>query len=237
MKVEVFAICYNEQFLMPFFMKHYAWAKVNVFDNHSTDRSREIAKRMGANVRLFGNHQLDDREYLKIKNEVYKSSRADYVIVSDLDEFLYHPDILNHLRYLKANGMTMPNISGYNIYSNDLPKNNILEINTGFEDPNFAKQIIFSPRIDIKFRYGCHVNNATGLIRRGGGLSVLHYRCIGGVKRMIARHRMYANRMCDFNKQKMLGAHYFRKPENLEKEWERNMNKSKRLLFLGDVKG
>ena len=236
MKVEVFAICYNEEFLIPFFMRHYNFAfRVNIFDNHSTDRSRAIAKRLGANVLTFGRKQLDDREYLKIKNEVYKTSKADYVIVCDLDEFIYHPNIIQHLTELKEAGITMPAVKGFNIYSNNLPKNNILEIDTGFEDKNFGKQAIFSPKIDINFSYGCHKNRARGPIKRGGDLKLLHYRCIGGVQKMIYRHSMYSQRMCEFNISRGLGVHYLRTPEQLHKEFERNMKKAKKLLFLSNV--
>lgn len=236
MIIEAFAVCYNEALLMPYFIKHYQQFcnKITIFDNHSNDGSKKIAKSLGADVRLFGNSQLDDREYLKVKNNCWKNSRADFVIVGDLDEFVYHPEIIDHLRWCKSKGITLPKVDGYNIYSDIVPdtEGQIYEqIRTGFFDKNFSKQAIFSPRIgEINFGFGCHHNKAKGV--KGGQLYLLHYRCIGGVELMIERHQMYAKRMCQFNRKRKFGAHYFRTPETLHKEWQKNTNMSKELLFL-----
>jgi len=236
MNVECHAVCYNEAQLLPYYIRHYQsfCSKVVIYDNYSNDGSKVIANKMGAEVRLFGNSQLDDREYLKIKNNCWKGSKADFVIVGDLDEFVYHPTIKNHLQECKRLGITLPQVEGYNVYSDITPttEGQIYEqIHTGFYDKNFSKQAIFSPSIgEINFGFGCHNNKASGV--RGGKLYLLHYRCIGGMQNMINRHRMYAKRMCDFNKRRNLGAHYFRTPQNLHVEWQNNMNKSKELLFL-----
>ncbi len=238
MDVVAYAVCYNEAQLLPYYIRHYQsfCSKVVIFDNYSNDGSKQIARQMGAEVRLFGNKQLDDREYLKIKNNCWKGSKADFVIVGDLDEFIYHPNITKHLQWCKSKKITLPQIEGYNIYSKITPttKGQIYEqIHTGFYDKNFSKQAIFSPSIgEINFGFGCHHNKAHGV--RGGLLYLLHYRCIGGVKNMIARHQMYAKRMCDFNKQRKFGAHYFRTPEKLHVEWQNNMNKCKELVFLNN---
>lgn len=236
MNIEAYAVCYNESLLLPYYIRHYKsfCKKVVIFDNYSNDGSKQIARQMGAEVRLFGNAQLDDREYLKVKNNCWKNSDADFVIVGDLDEFVYHPDILQHLRMCKNMGVMLPNVEGYNIYSDIMPttKGQIYEqIRTGFYDKNFSKQAIFNPKIgEINFGFGCHTNRARG--KKGGKVYLLHYRCIGGVKMMIARHQMYAKRMCDFNRKKKFGVHYLRSEQNLHKEWEKNMNLSKELLFL-----
>jgi glycosyltransferase involved in cell wall biosynthesis len=232
MKIDVFAICYNEEKLLPFFIRYYKRFARNIyiFDNYSTDDSRKIARDMGAIVNTFGNQKLDDREYIKLKNAVYKRSDADYVIVSDADEILYHPDLINQLKILKSQGVLLPGIEGYNVYSELWPREEITEIDTGFRDPNFTKQIIFSPKVDINFTFGCHKNSATG--KRGGKLYMLHYRCIGGLREMTSRHRMYSLRMCDFNKVHKLGMHYFRTVEQLRAEWDANIKRAKKIVFL-----
>ncbi|HDY89095.1 MAG TPA: hypothetical protein ENH82_13395 [bacterium] len=238
MDVVAYAVCYNEAQLLPYYIRHYQsfCSKVVIYDNYSNDGSKQIARSMGAEVRLFGNSQLDDREYLKIKNNCWKGSGADFIIVGDLDEFIYHPDIVNHLKWCKSKKIALPSIEGYNIYSEITPttKGQIYEqIRTGFYDKNFSKQAIFSPKIkEINFGFGCHTNRAKGV--KGGKMYLLHYRCIGGVQDMINRHRMYAMRMCDFNKQRKFGAHYFRNKEQLLKEWQKNINLSKELLFLSN---
>lgn len=237
MNIEVFTICYNEVELMPYFIRHYSFAKkITIFDNYSNDGSKILAKKLGAEVKLFGNKQLDDREYLKIKNHCWKKSKADFVIVCDFDEFVYHPNIIEHLQWCKSQKITLPQVEGYNIYSEITPttEGQIYEqIHTGFYDKNFSKQAIFSPSIkEINFGYGCHTNKAKGV--KGGRLWLLHYRCVGGVQAMINRHKMYAKRMCNFNKQRKFGGHYLRTPDKLHDEWQNNMNKSKELVFLNN---
>jgi hypothetical protein len=49
---------------------------------------------------------------------------------------------------------------------------------------------------------------------------------------MTSRHRMYSLRMCDFNKVHKLGMHYFRTVEQLRAEWDTNIKRAKKIVFL-----
>jgi len=235
MNIDVYAVCWNESFLMPYFMRHYKTFARNIFiyDNYSTDGCDQIAEGMGARVIYFGNDNLDDREYLKVKNNAWKGTDADWIICCDLDEFIYHPDLVSELTKLQAGGVTLPNIEGYNVYSESLPNGGQIydSIDTGFPSTDFTKQIIFNPKIrEIDYAYGCHENTAKGI--RGGKIYMIHYRCIGGVESMISRHKMYAARMSRFNKTRNLGVHYLRSESEIRNDWSENIKKAEKLLFL-----
>src|SRR5687767_3353026 len=96
MTIELHLIAWNESRLLPFVLAHYAkfCTSMVVYDNHSDDGTQDIARSYGATVVPFGKPgQLNDEEYLKIKNHCWKRSRADWVIVCDADEVLHHPYI------------------------------------------------------------------------------------------------------------------------------------------------
>jgi glycosyltransferase involved in cell wall biosynthesis len=115
LRFHVYAINWNEERLLPLFFRHYRQAdKIVILDNESTDRSLEICKAHGAEVISFSTGQkLDDHVNRTLKNTAWHESRgkADYVIVQDLDEFVYFPKYPNNLRAgleeLRAKGVTL----------------------------------------------------------------------------------------------------------------------------------
>lgn len=95
-KIWQYVLCYNEMLLMPYiidYWKRYV-DKVIVYDNESTDGSKEFLKQFDwIEVRTYvSNNELNDAIYLDIKNNVWKEAKqnnVDFVIVSDFDEVLY----------------------------------------------------------------------------------------------------------------------------------------------------
>lgn len=233
MKIEVIAICWNEIELVPFFVRHYRQFcdKLIVYDNKSTDGTDIALKKLGCEVRYFGDGELDDREYLKIKNHAWKGCEADYVIVCDFDEFLYHEDLKNYLQWQKDKKVNIFETQGIDVFSRHmpLPGSNITEINSGLQSPAYSKRIIFSPEIDnINFDYGCHKSTPQGKLvwDRSRNLKVLHYRNIGGSARLVKRHRAYNDRMCEYNRKKGLGSHYLRTESQIIGDFEKYLNLS-----------
>lgn len=205
-------------------------------DNFSDDDSRDIAKELGAEVRLFGiRDQLADKEYLKVKNHIWKGSKADYVIIVDSDEILYHPQLQEVLQKSLSNGVTIFKTRGWNVYSNDFPRETYLEIQTGFEDQNYAKTVIFSPKLEqINYGYGCHESRPYGELKWSEDvLTVLHYHCIGGIDRMIKRHNLYKKRLSPLNRELKLGHHYLQDDNRKRREWEESMIRSKEFSQAG----
>jgi len=235
MNVECYFIAFNESETIHLTIKHYQQfcSKVIVYDNFSTDNTREIAESMGCEVRMFGiEGQLNDAEYLKVKNNCWKGSQADWVIVCDADEILWHPDLAGMLSRWKELGATIFNTIGWNIFSNDIPKSDWLEIKTGVPDSNYAKKIIFDPKRikEINYQFGCHTFKPEGPL---GVISwstekpiVMHYKHVGGAERLANRHALYSKRRSPINKRWHMGDQYDEPRNETIKYFNENLSKS-----------
>lgn len=191
-----------------FTIRHYSkfCQRIVYYDNFSTDRSREMAEELGAEVHLFGRAGvLDDQAYVDLKNSCWKGDDSDYVIVCDDDEILLHPP--------HGTGATIFKTQGYGMYSNEMPKENWTEIMTGVPDDQYSKFVIFNPKQvkEIGYVYGCHGHQTKpkGNLFWGPTIPLLHYNRVGGVDRLIRRHRMYNERKRgEANLKWNLGHHY-----------------------------
>jgi glycosyltransferase involved in cell wall biosynthesis len=94
MKLEIYTFSFNEAHILPHFVMHYRTIDphclINIFDNESTDRTREIAESMGCNIHVFDTGgRRSDVAMSALKNSCWKASTADWVVVCDCDEFLH----------------------------------------------------------------------------------------------------------------------------------------------------
>jgi hypothetical protein len=215
--VHVFAVCWNEEQRLPYFLRHYdSFAqRIVVYDNQSTDQSvRLLTAHPRTECRTFdtGNEIRDDR-YLEIKNEAWKESigKADWVVVVDIDEFTYHPDIVGLLNRCREYTILRP--YGYHMISEAQPTGNhpLTEMmRLGFREPDSDKPCIFRPdQLTINFEPGCHEARPHGNVRehREPELKMLHYRSFGREFTM-ARLTQYAQRMSAINKVRGWGDQY-----------------------------
>ena len=201
--VDVFAICYNEEFMLPHFIKHYKEnfnANITIYDNESTDKSMQIIMDSSCNyVSYNSNNQIRDDIYLQIKNECWKKSKADWVIVCDIDEFLEVPfDVRNY---------TIINTKGYDIVGGP-------ESRAGAYNPMSSKHIMFRPDqfSQIGYQAGSHrclpKLSAIGKLQGSKEHATLLHRKYISEDYLFARHSMYEKRLSDVNKQYGWGIHY-----------------------------
>lgn len=243
MKIALFIPTYNEAYTLDQILTYYranGVTEIFVFDNGSTDETREIAMRHGAIMFETKTKDLDDRNYLHIKNQTWKAYRDDFdfIICCDADEVLYHPDglvqALTNAIWRDQASIIHP--QGWNVYSELAPDlNDILKVSTGFPDPNFSKCVCFDPRRieGMNYGWGAHSCNPTGDVKYSADqYYLLHFRCLGGVQRMIDRHREYAERMSAFNQANGYGFHYLRSEAEIQAEWERNISRSEKASFI-----
>lgn len=236
MNIEAFIITWNREDIIHLTINHYKQfcSKVTLFDNFSDDKTREIAESLGAEVKLFGKAgELNDQHYLDVKNHCWKGSKADWVIVCDDDEILYNPNLVEELS--KATNYTILQTQGYEMYSNEIPIETWLEVNTGIKAENYSKHIIFKPTIkEIGYVYGCHEARPKGdYISYGkllNPLMVLHYRSVGGPDRLIARQNLYQQRLSAINKKWNLGHHYSISEDQKRREWKESYERSETLF-------
>ncbi len=93
MNIQLITVWYNEAFLAPFFLKHYAWVdKIHILLDADTDDSTEEVAARYPNVsieRFTFPDMMDDLIKSRKINEKHRSiTDADYVIVVDSDEFI-----------------------------------------------------------------------------------------------------------------------------------------------------
>src|SRR5262245_42339747 len=107
MKIAVYTLCFNEEFFLPYFLRHYHQytERIVLFDNCSTDHTAEIARQAGVDVRPYeSGDEIRDDLLLQIKNNCWKECRGqgvDWVLVVDVDEILYHSDLTGFLQQSK----------------------------------------------------------------------------------------------------------------------------------------
>lgn len=223
MNIEVYCLANNEERLMPYFMRHYnQFAHVILLESNSTDTTVEIANNMGAEIWKYDvPDEINELFFTELKNTCWKKSSADWVMIVDADEFIYHPDVKKVLRYSQAT-VIMPRF--INMYSEKFPTTERQiydEVKRGVEQfsPK-PKMNVFRPRAikTIDYFPGCHEAFPQGNVKINSntGLLTLHMRNLS--KEFVIERNMRArHRNSQMNKEMGWGVHV----EWPQEEWER----------------
>ena len=249
MKVEAHILAWNESDIIGLVIKHYQkfCDHITIWDNYSDDSTQLIAESMGCDVKKFGiKGQLDDQAYLDVKNHAWKGSDSDWCIVCDCDEVLYFPtikmdnvihDVVYDTKALLLQACreqkTIIKTKGWNIYSESMPQNDLLEITTGYRFDNYSKSVIFNPKEikSINYKPGAHICEPVGnVVYSEESLYLLHYKNIGGVERLLRRNAEYRKRLSYNNKKMGYGIHYLDSEAKVRKEWNERIAKSVPLI-------
>jgi len=237
MVIDLFSICYNEEVIIPYFLKHYKQFVNNltVYNNESTDSSVQLLENAGVNIINFStNNQTNEMKLVDIRNNCWKNSKADWVIVCDIDEFVYHPNILNILENTKA---TQIYPEGYEMMSENLPTTEgqiYNEIKMGYSTDNFdtniypgwkntySKGCVFKPsEIEPNFGPGSHWCFPQGnfIPEKNSGIKLLHYKYLNR-EMLIKKYDLYRSRHGDFDKQNGLGNYQEWGAEEINKQFD-----------------
>jgi glycosyltransferase involved in cell wall biosynthesis len=131
--IHIFILCYNEELILPHTLRHYRTylphAYITIYDNESTDHSREIAEAWGCRVvRWSSENQQNEYIQQNIKNDVWKSatpfheiqidprpecSGRGWKIVVDMDEWVAVTE--EQLAEEEAQGTSVLRIKGVNV--------------------------------------------------------------------------------------------------------------------------
>lgn len=242
--IHAYFLCYNEEYILPHLLNYYSkfCEKIVIMDNQSTDRSLEIIKNY-ENVSVFqydSNGELRDDFYLKLKNNLWKQSRgkADYVIVGDADEFIYHPNLSDFLNKSFRDEVTILKPKGYHMVADtdmDLdPEDNIFDlVKFGIREKVLDKMMIFDcNKIDeINFSFGCHFASPKGNIKiiEDDNFYMLHYKFLG-IKNFVYRNGLRRERLSQFNKKYGLGLYYLYSDKENEEDYIKHFNKRTKIL-------
>ena len=241
-KIHLYALCWNEERMLPHFFRHYDHLTTEyfIFDNGSTDLSIEILK---ANRKVsLGHFEVSGDSFVDAArdhyNECWKQSRgqADWVIVCNIDEHIYHPDLKGYLGACKHKGISLIIPKGYNMVSDtfpqtDQPLNKIIKY--GIRDPYWDKPQIFNPNKinEIDFAPGRHLAAPTGEVTtpRKQKVKLLHFKYLG-LEYLIRRHcELRAGlRPRDINQR--LGYQYLWDEERNTEEYQRLKSYAERVL-------
>ncbi len=227
--------------ILPHFLQHYSFVdRIVVFDNQSDDSSLEILKSTPkVEVRSFDTGGKQHTGKLdRIRNQAWKESKgqADLVIVCDMDEFLYHPNLPDLLEAMKTSGATVLKPQGYEMLGERPPKANedlVALYPKGARTYSFDKCVLFDPNAieEIGYQPGSHVCEPKGRVHlfRRPDLFLLHYRHLGeGYVRQ--RYEACAERSSEFNKRRHLGTHYFESGKKTHQRFEK-MKQEAREVF------
>ena len=213
--VDVFTLGYNEEKILPHFIHHYKTFCRNItfFNNMSTDSSVKICIDSGVTVIDTGLDEFNDIANVQIKHASYVNSDADFVIVVDTDELVYHPDIVNLLEGYKEDGVTLHKIKGYTMVTDSgYPEVGKLTqmVTKGIPSINYAKRCILNPKLRVRWGPGCHQLLSIDREYKESDqqdLSLLHYKFMDR-KEIHDKKISYAKRMSNLNKMHGLSSHY-----------------------------
>lgn len=235
MKIEAFAICYNEERLLPYYLRHYSsfCDRITIYDNFSTDSSQEIC-RQNPKVTLIpydSGNQIRDDIYLQIKNNCWKGSSAEWVIVGDIDEFVYHPFIKENLSMSRATAIIPPLFNMITETFPDTPGQIWTKVKKGI--PGGGKLNLFRPGQvrEVNYDPGCHVAYPEGniIIDERSSIKTLHMKFLS-LEYLISRTMLSRNRLSEVNKKLGWGVHYNLSVEELTRQFNEDLNNCKQVI-------
>lgn len=160
----IYTLTYNSEALLPHFLHHHRKAdRIVVYDNGSTDRTLAILEgRPNVEVRDYSYrtcNTLRDDIHAEIKNTCWKEAlgQVDWVVVMDLDEFLYHPKLEEKLKEYKQQGITIPLATAYEMLAPLFPAAPVYltdVVKMGRRNDMYSKLIVFDPNKIIEIGYG-----------------------------------------------------------------------------------
>jgi hypothetical protein len=167
-EVIIHAYCHvrNDVTMLRWWLRHYAafCSELHIFDDASTDGTRELAQaHPKATLHDIPFTGLDENALLDLAHMTIPASkdRADYVIWADVDEFIYHPKILECLARFKASGFNVVRTLGFNMMGSPLPADDghsqLIDLyRTGVRAPVYSKPIIVDPGVPVRWSCAKH---------------------------------------------------------------------------------
>ncbi|MEO6292677.1 MAG: glycosyltransferase family 2 protein [Burkholderiaceae bacterium] len=220
--------------MLPFFFKHYdpIVRKYVVFDDGSTDDSLAMLKKH-PKVELRPMPVPVDTDsrivsQLAVLEESWQESKgdADWVIVTDIDELIWHPNLAAYLRDMLEQGVTVIPALGFDMIAEDMPQaRDCLTDVVVFGAPThlYSKINIFSPNAiqSMRFTLGRHHAKPLGRVQipADDKLFLLHYKYLG-FDRLVKRNVQYLTRQRSKDLQYEWGAQYSWDEQRLRQEWQ-----------------
>lgn len=233
MAIDLYALCWNDRHMLDFFFRHYEpWVdRFFIFDDGSTDGSLEYL-RAKSNVSVAPFVKANPASLIVsaviLFDEAWKQSRgrADWVVITDLDEHLTHPDMPGYLEHQLTVGVTAVPALGYQMLTEVLPPEGswlARDCPMGAPWKQMSKLSIFRPdRIEAtNFAPGRHQARLKGDVVFPDRDDVVnqHYKYLG-VRETHARHQMQRGRLGSVDRARNWGHKYDWSEEQLAADFE-----------------
>ena len=189
-RIDLYCLCWNDARMLPYFFRHYdpLVDRYFVYDNGSTDRSITLLQNHGrvevAHFDVPGDSFVE--EECRLGDTIWRNSDADWVIITDIDEHIYHPYLTRYLKQCSDQGITAIRSVGYEMVSDGFPTEDapLCEIITmGTRSTGHDRLCIFNPRelTATNFGPGRHEADPTGRVIWPAYPQVLllHYKQLG----------------------------------------------------------
>ena len=239
MVVHLFAQCWNDERMLPFFFRHYDGLvdRYFIYDDGSTDDSWAI---------LQSHPKVEARRFVRsvpdsfalseqaLSNYCWKASAgvADWVIVTDLDEHLCHPAWPAYLSRCTHDGVTAIPALGFQMLSERAPTSGEqLSVAHPFGAPwePMMKLSIFDPAAitDINFTPGRHMADPQGRVRVPpvDEMMLLHYKYLG-LEETQRRHQQLRTGLGTVDIERGFGHKYSWSLEDLREDWDRTAGRA-----------
>lgn len=224
--ISVYTLTYNEELLIQFMIDHYRFrfpnCNITIYDNSSTDKTVEIAKKNNCVVIPYdSNNTLDDELHMKIKNNCWKKAETDWVLVCDLDELLdidvvqLEKEELMKITRIKSEAWSMVNLeNNYNIFN----------IKYAVRQTPWDKYLLFNKKYisEINYGAGCHPHDtfSNGIVRDSSkAYKLFHYKYINPDLAVLKASET-CKRISNKNIANKWGLKCFRTDEELKQEFE-----------------
>jgi len=228
-RIDLYCLCWNDARMLPFFFRHYddLVDKYFVFDNGSTDESLSLLRHHGR-VEVTHFDTPGDSfalEEVRLCDTIWQGSEADWVIVTDLDEHIYRPELREYLQKCTKEGITAIQSIGYEMVSDTFPtgEGQLCELVTkGARGAGFDRLCVFNPRAITATNYtlGRHAALPTGhvVFPDYPEVLLLHYKQLG-LEYLIARSAELLTGLKSKDIQEGWGVHYTWSPEKIAQAW------------------
>ncbi len=248
-RIDLYCLCWNDARMLPHFFRHYD-ALVDrffVFDNGSTDGSLDILE---AHPRVTVRHfdvpgDSFVAEERRLSDTVWRKSRglADWVIVVDIDEFVFHPDLRTYLNECAGTGVTALRGIGYEMVSETFPTGEAPLTETvtfGARSAGHDKLCIFDPKalVDTRFGPGRHKADPVGRVvwPERPEMLLLHYKQLG-VDYAVERSAELRLGLRPGDVEQSWGRQYLWSAEQIRERWEKIKADAAPVPGLGDLAG
>jgi glycosyltransferase involved in cell wall biosynthesis len=230
--ITIHQLCYNEikilEFAYQFYKIRFPNAKFILHDNGSTDGSKELAVKLGYEIRPFEtNNQMDEATQRDLRNNCWKNDNTDWVLVADMDELidideeeLLQQQSLNK-SIIKTWGYQMINLNN---------EFNLEGTIYGFrENEVYDKSLIFNKNhiSDMNWSVGSHLCSPVGSLvsYSDKNYNLLHFKYLGE-NYLVNRYKELNDRQSQQNKNNKWCYHYNTEEAKIRNYYQESLKKS-----------